>query len=165
MAKFAKVGYGHDGRGLGRTVNEETEGYTYLVNDNVRTGDVIQPVATSKKGRKFATTGKILHSYRENSVKGQEAKADLEENAQNTNEATRVYSGKELGVSGFRGRTKQEQMLAGQYEDGQQPPSKYTQMVRAGNLKMYMQDHPRQHIELTENAQQTFDEYAKKFMN
>ena len=37
MAKFALVGYGSDGRGVGRT----EQGYTYVVNDNVRTGDTI----------------------------------------------------------------------------------------------------------------------------
>ena len=34
MAKFALVGYGSDGRGVGNTAKE---GYTYVVSDNVRT--------------------------------------------------------------------------------------------------------------------------------
>ena len=133
------------------------------MNDNVRTGDIIQPVATNWKSRKqFATTGKVLHSYKESSVKGQEAEISMEENSQGTQEPTRVYSGKELGVQQFRGRTKQEKAIAGQYEDGQQPPSKYTQAVRAGNLAKFVQKHPES--QLTQNAQQTFDEYSKQFM-
>ena len=156
--KFAKVGYGSAGQGLGRTENEDPEGYTYLVNDNVRTGDRIQPVATSRKNKKFVTTGKVLHSYRENSVKGQEAKIDMEENSQNLDEATRVYSGKELGVTQFRGRTKNEKILAG---EGQ--PSSYTQMVRGGNIAKYKQENP--NAELTQRAQETFDEYSKKYMS
>ena len=48
MAKFARVGYGHDGRGAGAT----GEGYIYLVNDNVRAGDILQPIAHNKKSGK-----------------------------------------------------------------------------------------------------------------
>ena len=181
MAKFAKVGYGHNPNnesGLGRTKNEEPQGYTYIVNDNVRTGDIIQVVATSSSGRKFTTTGKTLHSYKETSVKGQEAKRSLEQNSQNLQEATKAYTGKELGVTGFRGRTKAEKLAGGEYEKGQEPQSKYTQMVRGGNIEKYLQQNP--NAEITEYARksleiykentkqnanaQTFDEYSKKYM-
>ena len=76
MAKFAQCGYGSKGQGLGNT----TDGYTYVVNDNVRTGDVIQVIATShgKEPKKFATTAVPLHTYKENSVKGQEAKQEAQ---------------------------------------------------------------------------------------
>ena len=84
MAKFALVGYGSDGRGVGRT----QQGYTYVVNDNVRTGDTIQPIATSRKGRKFVTTGVVNHAYKETSVKGQEAKELAQENG--ASDVTRV---------------------------------------------------------------------------
>ena len=94
MAKFALVGYGSDGRGVGTT----QQGYTYVVNDNVRTGDTIQPIATSRKGRKFATTGVVNHAYKETSVKGQGAKELAQENG--ASDVTRVYSGKELGAQG-----------------------------------------------------------------
>jgi len=58
MAKFAQVGYGHDGRGIGQTEG----GYTYIVNDNVRTGDLIVPIPAFnvKAGRDVLTTSKVL---------------------------------------------------------------------------------------------------------
>lgn len=54
--KFAQVGYGHDGRG-----GEKKGGYTYLVNDNVRTGDNLTPVVKhAGNGNVFVTVGKVL---------------------------------------------------------------------------------------------------------
>ena len=70
MAKIAQVGYGSKGQGVGKHPN----GYTYVVNDNVRTYDVIQVISTSPAGRKFATTAVPLHTYSENTVKGKTAK-------------------------------------------------------------------------------------------
>ncbi len=55
--KFAQVGYGHDGRGSGK----EGAGYTYLVNDNVRAQDKLQPVVRHYgNGALFVTQGKVL---------------------------------------------------------------------------------------------------------
>ena len=54
MAKIALVGYGSKGNGIGKT----DDGYAYVVNDNVRTGQTLQPVATNwRSGRQFVTTG------------------------------------------------------------------------------------------------------------
>ena len=143
MAKFALVGYGSDGRGVGKT----QQGYTYVVNDNVRTGDTIQPIATSRKGRKFATTGVVNHAYKETSVKSQEAKELAQENG--ASDVTRVYSGKELGAQGSRAS-----------EAGLQ--SEYAQQTRAGNIAMQLKKDPQ--TQLTPLAQQTYDEYSKQFM-
>ena len=143
MAKFALVGYGSDGRGVGRT----QQGYTYVVNDNVRTGDTIQPIATSRKGRKFATTGVVNHAYKETSVKGQGAKELAQENG--VSDVTRVYSGKELGAQGSRVPKAGLQ-------------SEYTQQTRAGNIAMQLKKDPQ--TQLTPLAQQTYDEYSKQFM-
>lgn len=143
MAKFALVGYGSDGRGVGTT----QQGYTYVVNDNVRTGDTIQPIATSRKGRKFVTTGVVNHAYKETSVKGQEAKQSSQENG--ASDVTRVYSGKELGAQGSRVP-----------KGGLQ--SEYTQQTRAGNIAMQLKKDPQ--TQLTPLAQQTYDEYSKQFM-
>ena len=143
MAKFALVGYGSDGRGVGRT----QQGYTYVVNDNVRTGDTIQPIATSRKGRKFTTTGVTNHAYKETSVKGQGAKTLAQENG--ASDVTRVYSGKELGAQGSR------VPKAGL-------KSEYTQQTRAGNIAMQLKKDPQ--TQLTPLAQQTYDEYSKQFM-
>lgn len=143
MAKFALVGYGSDGRGVGAT----QQGYTYVVNDNVRTGDTIQPIATSRKGRKFATTGVVNHAYKETSVKGQGAKELAQENG--ASDVTRVYSGKELGAQGSRVSKAGLQ-------------SEYTQQTRAGNIAMQLKKDPQ--TQLTPLAQQTYDEYSKQFM-
>ena len=81
MAKFARVGYGHDGRGAGST----GEGYIYVVNDNVRAGDILQPIAHNAHSKKaFVTTGKVLKKEdvgastvaKEDSVKGQQMKTE-----------------------------------------------------------------------------------------
>lgn len=143
MAKFALVGYGSDGRGVGTT----QQGYTYVVNDNVRTGDTIQPIATSRKGRKFVTTGVVNHAYKETSRKGQEAKQSSQENG--ASDVTRVYSGKELGAQGSRVPKAGLQ-------------SEYTQQTRAGNIAMQLKKDPQ--TQLTPLAQQTYDEYSKQFM-
>lgn len=143
MAKFALVGYGSDGRGVGTT----QQGYTYVVNDNVRTGDTIQPIATSRKGRKFATTGVVNHAYKETSVKGQGAKELAQKNG--ASDVTRVYSGKELGAQGSRVPKAGLQ-------------SEYTQQTRAGNIAMQLKKDPQ--TQLTPLAQQTYDEYSKQFM-
>ena len=143
MAKFALVGYGSDGRGVGTT----QQGYTYVVNDNVRTGDTIQPIATSRKGRKFVTTGVVNHAYKETSVKGQGAKELAQENR--ASDVTRVYSGKELGAQGSRVPKAGLQ-------------SEYTQQTRAGNIAMQLKKDPQ--TQLTPLAQQTYDEYSKQFM-
>lgn len=148
MAKYALVGYGSRGQGVGKT----TQGYMYIVNDNVRTGDKIQPVATSSRGRKFVTTGVVNHSYKQTTAKGQEAKQRYDQNhdPNKTQELTQAYTGKELGVSGSR-VPKQAGEL-----------SQYTQQTRAGNLAMQKQKDP--NIVFTEKSQQTFDEYSKEFM-
>jgi hypothetical protein len=148
MAKFAQCGYGSQGQGLGTT----TDGYTYVVNDNVRTGDKIQVIATSKKGNKFATTAVPLHTYKETSAKGQMAKQQAQEKT--GKEPTQSYSGKELGVQG----SKATQPLG----DGKRTISEYAQETRAGNIAMYKQKDP--NAKWTEKAQETFDSYSKQFM-
>lgn len=148
MAKFAQCGYGSQGQGLGKT----TDGYTYVVNDNVRTGDKIQVIATSKKGNKFATTAVPLHTYKETSAKGQIAKQQVQEKT--GKEPTQSYSGKELGVQG----SKATQPLG----DGKRTISEYAQATRAGNIAMYKQQDP--NAKWTKNSQETFDSYSKQFM-
>lgn len=152
MAKIAKCGYGSRGEGLGKT----TDGYTYVVNDNVRTGDILQVVATSRKGNKFATTAQVRYGgvFSQNSKKGQEA---IREAQQNTGEdPTQSYSGKEVGAGGARKAPKTSPI------EGLKPQSQYTMETRAGNLAKYMQTHP--DTKLTEHAQETFESYSKPFM-
>lgn len=153
MAKFAQCGYGSTGQGLGKT----TDGYTYVVNDNVRTGDKIQVIATSSKGNKFATTAVPLHTYKEDSVKGQKAKQEAitsMENRGQKGEILQSYSGKELGVQA----SKATQPLG----EGKRTISQYAQETRAGNIAMYKQQNP--NAKFTPKAQETFDTYSKQFM-
>ena len=148
MAKFAQCGYGSQGQGLGST----TDGYTYVVNDNVRTGDKIQVIATSKKGNKFATTAVPLHTYKETSKKGQLAK---QQSLQKGKEPIDVFSGKELGVKG----STATKLL----DDGKRSISEYAMATRAGNIAIYKQQDP--NATWTKKAQETFDSYSKQFMN
>lgn len=139
MAKFAQVGYGSQGQGLGKT----TDGYTYVVNDNVRTGDRIQVVSTSRKGNKFATTAVPLHTYKETSKKGQLAKLEAEKVGK---DVTQSYTGAEMGL-----KTKGTSQ------------TQYEQTTRGANLAMYKQQYP--DTTFTKNAQETFDSYSKQYMN
>ena len=139
MAKIAQVGYGSRGQGVGKQPN----GYTYVVNDNVRTGDAIQVISTSSAGRKFATTVVPLHTYSENTIKGKTAKIEAEEKGK---EITRSYTGGEEGIS-RRGVTRQQ----------------YRQSVRGANIAKYKEEHP--NSEFSSNSQETYEEYSKKFID
>lgn len=153
MVKIAQVGYGSLGQGLGKT----KDGYTYIVNDNVRTGDVIQVISTSRAGRKFATTGVPLHTFKETSVMGQKIKQEAEAalgNQGKSPEITQSYTGKELGASGSRAK--------GITLSGKQTPSQYTEETRAGNIAKYLEKNPKS--VLSQKSQETFDTYSKKFM-
>lgn len=152
MAKFAKVGYGSQGQGLGKT----TDGYTYVVNDNVRTDDRIQVISTSSKGKKYPTTAVALHTYKETSAKGQEVKREtlsimkkkaefkeqLTGEKQPKPQITQSYTGKELGFE-RKGMSQQQ----------------YQQKVRQANLEMYNKQNS------NNNQRETFDSYSKPFMN
>ena len=63
MAKIAMCGYGSRGQGVGNN----PDGYAYVVDDSVKTGQKIQVVSTSRAGRKFATTAVPLHAYKRTS--------------------------------------------------------------------------------------------------
>ena len=171
MAKIAKVGYGSDGRGLGRTKNEEPEGWTYIVNDNVQAGQRIQAVATSKKGRQFATTALVRHAFktspdnaptkdREGDIIKQESLDTMADYGLEP-KLKWAFTGKELGATGSRAighpdaGSKQKHSIA----------STYQQIARAKSLELYKQENPE--AELTKNATKTmdtFDSYSAPFM-
>ena len=97
-----------------------------------------------------------MHTYKETTKKGQEAKQKGEESSEN-GQVTQSYTAKELGVGGSRQIPKQSKL------PGQQPQSKYVENVRGGNIAKYMQQNP--NAELSSNAQQTYDSYAKQIKN
>ena len=149
MAKFAKIGYGSEGQGLGTT----TDGYTYVVNDNVKTKQKLQVISTQASSRKkFVTTGLTLHVLKENSALGQEAK---QQSMQATGkEPTDAFTSKELGAKG----SKREFAQIGE----QKPISKYTLSARAKAIEAYKQKDP--NAEFSKNANETFDTYSKKYI-
>ena len=164
MAKIALVGYGSEGKGIGLT----DEGYAYVVNDNVRTGQVLQPVATNwRNGKKFVTTGKVRHAYKETSTLGQEVKSnaefDIEEFAdtQHAEKIERAYTGKELGAKGEK--QFPQQAIGSKHK----PLSAYEKSTRQKALAQYVEDNPSSQPlkdRLTKNAYDTFESYSRKFM-
>ena len=147
MAKFAMVGYGSQGQGLGKT----TDGYTYVVNDNVRVGQRIQVIATShgKEPKKFVTTAVPSKTFNENSIVGKEEKAKLGDVADNL---TKAYSGGELGASGEI--TKKDIAIG-----SNKPQSEYTVSSRALAVEKFKQSDP--NAQFTQNTQKTVDYYKE----
>lgn len=149
MAKIAQCGYGSQGEGLGRT----TDGYAYVVNDNVRTGDILQVISTARNGKKFATTAKSLHTYKQGTEKGIEA--EIKGIEAHKGELTEAYTGKELGATGSR-RVKEPALPE------QKQQSLYTMQTRAEAIGKYMKEDPS--ATFTQNAYDTFETYSKQFM-
>lgn len=137
MAKFANVTYGTKG---------DTALYTYLVNDTVNAGDIIQPsVKHYESGKIFGTTAIVQNTAKEMSVKGKQIQ--------------RVLSGKQVGAERARANGKfvgtpsprpTKNAETGMYEvAGKYNVSQYARQTRAGNVK----------------ARETYDEYASKYNN
>ena len=107
MAKFANVTYGTKG---------ETAEYTYVVNDNVRTGDYIHPsVKHYQSGKVFGTTGIIQSTAKETSAKGKQLKQTLESNGV---EPVKAYTGKEVGA-------ERDRNASGKFAQGSGLPKTY----------------------------------------
>ena len=176
MAKFAICRYGTRGEG---PENDPSKTYTYIVNDNVRSGDNIQVVSTASNGKKFSTTAKTL------------TKKDAEELSQKSGKKVESGVVKESGVKGQELLNKTRSAMAEKQDINlnETPYDKlsteqkskleitqsYTgkelgviggksrEQTRAGNLAKYKETHP--NAELTPKAQETFDSYSKQFMN
>ena len=162
MAKFANCGYGSEGQGIGKSEG----GYTYVVNNNVRTGQTLQlSVKHAKSQRIFGTTGKVLSTAKDTSVKGQEVKRELEE--KEVKEVANAYTGKELGATRERGASGKfsSQSRQGYYED-QKPITRYQQQVRGGNILARQQQTGGElaRTPKTTKAVETFESYSKQFM-
>lgn len=126
--KFAQVGYGSKGQGAGASGT----GYTYLVNDNVRSGDKIQPIVHHAKNQAiFSTHGKVLTASKNlessTSVRGDlmkhEAIKQLEMKGYlkvvdgkvvgiETGKLTYQKTAKEMGLQGYS--KEQQKAVAGQ---------------------------------------------------
>lgn len=154
MVKIALVGYGHDGRAVGKT--GEGNGYAYVVNDNVRIGNVINPISTAKKKdgteTKFATTGKVNKLYSGNTAKGQEQIQKAGNGS--LDNITKLYKGNEVGASGDKKRDIQT--ANGNYV------SEYELQARAGNMAEYKIANP--NAKFSQNSKDTFEEYSKPYI-
>ena len=136
MAKFVNITYGTHG---------DSEEYTYVVNNNVRVGDVIQPSVRHYKSHKiFGTTGVVMSTAKTTTAKGQE----MSQKAQEKNGyVAEVKTGKELGIQ--KSYTRESGRFAKQYGDDSEL-SQYVYDVREGNVKVREQ-------------QETFDSYSQQF--
>lgn len=175
MAKLAICRYGTRGEG---PENDPSKTYTYIVNDNVRSGDNIQVISTSSKGKKFATTAKTLtkKDAEELSQKsGQEVKSGVvKENGargqallNETRSAIAEKKGIDLNQTPYdKLSTEQKSKLEiTQSYTGKELGiigGKSREQTRAGNLAKYKETHP--NAELTAKSQDTFDSYSRKFM-
>lgn len=147
MAKFATVGYGSQGQGMGKS----GEGYTYVVNDNVRVGQRLQVVSTARDRKtKFVTTAVPKSTANENSIIGKQKKTELQGKGVDTDNLTKAYSGGELGA---KGEISKKDVVIG----GNKPQSEYTISARALAEQKYLKSDPT--AQFSENAQETLKYY------
>lgn len=162
MAKFANVTYGTQGN---------TAEYTYVVNDNVRTGDYIHPsVKHHKSGKIFGTTAIIQSTAKETSKAGKAIIQDLQQRDKPI-EPVKAYTGKEVGAQRDRGeggkfgkgsglpKTYRDEETGRRKapDDYQFTQSQYIRQARQGNVEARKQYESQQY--------ESFDSYSNKFMN
>lgn len=154
MAKFVKVGYGSDGRGMGTTI----DGYTYVVDDNVRTGQTIYPSVKHYISQTiFGTTGKVLSTTGENTVNGRIMKQELESRGKTIQP---VLTGKEIGA------VRQRDIETGKFQKGEGGTTLYGLQTRGANIlaRAELNQEKISKGEATQKAVETFESYSKKFM-
>lgn len=168
MAKFAQVTYGTHG---------DTAEYTYLVDNSVKAGTMIQPsVKHYKSGRIFGTTGIVQKVADQGSAQGMKIKEELKEKAADTDskvDVVHAFTGKEAGISRFAGQggrgtlrgsysqyggvgkpiKQADGAYASQGEDFQANP--YIKKVRDANVASRE----------IEEKYETFDSYSAPYMN
>lgn len=176
--KFAQVGYGRDGRGAGK----EGKGYTYIVGDNVRTGDTLTPVVkhAGVKQTMFVTTGKVLTNkdlegtgLRGLSNTQQEEIVTAEGKKLTEDDLRKAYTGRELGVQRTIGdQASQHKEIGG---EDTYVPSLYQAQARAKSLAVATAEEnlapesiskgaaTQRALGVLESPPQTFDEYSKQF--
>lgn len=164
MAKFANVTYGshkHDG--------EDKPQYTYLVNDNVRTGDTLYVAARHYgNGAIFTTTSVVRETTKTTTLKGQEMQAALEAGYRpETGEERQTPKDQEApNTEILRAETGGRAMRTiasqkGQYVGGQKEDR--MRIIRAQNA-MIAQEQTGAQIssgEQTSKAFETYDEYTR----
>lgn len=148
--KIVNITYGLKG--------ENPKKYSYLVNDNIRTGQVIFPsVKHYESGKIFGTVGVVQNAYKESGKNAQDIKEDLE--AQGKTLDGTIAEGKGINQMGSISQTKKN-------EDGLRVGTEKT----INNYESQKKDNPyiqerkqtavRQRVEAD---YQTADEYASQF--
>lgn len=165
MAKLAQVTYGTNG---------DTGQYTYVVNDNVRTGDYIHPsVKHYKSGKIFGTTGIVQSTAKETSKTGQELKQAIENKTDRNGkpiELQRAYTGKEVGA-------KAEKDASGRFvggsglgktirneETGMRQAREGTDFHRSQYIEQTRQANVQRREQQESGQRETFDSYSEPFM-
>lgn len=174
MAKFAQVGYGHDGRG-----GMEQGGYTYVVNDNVRTGDMLVPlVKHAGNGNVFVTTGKVLTNKELQEVNARKEELGLPERVGEKgisrtfsgattkdgrvvtqDDLTNAYKQSELGVKKVIGGTKEQYQLEAR---NRALAIGNTEMLDKGETPEFSKGPKTQ--EALDYTKESYDSYAKQFI-
>lgn len=177
MAKLALVGFGtgsKDSKNHGKNdgLGPHGTGYTYVVNDNVRTGDRLNPVVLHRnKKTVFVTTGRVVATAKNTSTeKGQEMMERQDGEQMDESDLTKIYTGKELGLSGERanngkfvaeGRSTHDEK--GNYIVGRREAA-----ARGGNIMEYEMNRGLKGDEqISEKAQgevETFKSYSSAFL-
>lgn len=158
--KFAQIGYGRDGDGI----KKGGGGYTYIVNDNVRTGDIINPSVVHYLSKNiFATTGKILETTK-----------DLKKVNPNINQndLAKAIKGSDVGITTTRGKGgKFTTDKSYKTPDGDYVASQYELSSRGANIMERQKEQARKGLKTeisqtpkTKEAYETFEEYSKKYL-
>lgn len=170
MAKFANVTYGYN--------HPSEQMYTYVVNDDVKEGMVIQPSVRHYRPphKVFATTAVVQQCPKTTSTEGKEIREELDNNGI---DVSRAKTGKELGLKGERderGRFTQGRAadLKTMYNDttesyqatGDFYRSKGVMAARGGNIQARIKAEGGEPsgAELTQKAMETYDTYSQKFI-
>lgn len=164
MAKFARVTYGSHG---------DTKEYTYVVNDNVRTGDYINPsVKHYISGTIFGTLGIVQSTAKQNASNTAKVEEELAKRADETGKQihlAELKTGREVGAKFARGEKGQFNEKTGLGRPVKGPdnryaapegsqymgPTKYQQAARAANVAFREQQEARY---------QSFEEYSAPFI-
>lgn len=158
--KFAQVGYGSNGQGT----KKDGGGYTYIVNDNVRKGDTINPSVVHYWSKNiFATTGKILGTT--NNL--QKIDPNLKQN-----DLAKAIKGSDVGITTTRGKGgKFTTDKSYHTPDGDYVASQYELSSRGANIMERQKEQAKKGLKIetsqtpkTEKAIDTFEEYSKKYI-
>lgn len=163
--KFAQVRYGVKEKDTG----EKTKGYTYLVNDSVKKGSVLQPsVVHYKSGKIFATTGVVLETHKNlSTASAKPISQNLKENNLTEEDIAKVTTTKEAGISQSRTSKGTYSSNKGTHDEkGRYITTTQELGTRGANILERQQETGKQiaSTEKSQKAVETFETYSKKFM-